>query len=148
MMIPLFVVLSLCYLLPAVNCENYTNCSTDIAVLERALFRSDNIAELNRIFYPPREASTRFIFVNYEFEHVNCTVTYIWAIGGFLLMQPPKIFRLTSLYFSTPANELIDLKLKLPQDCWDLVRNSDSNCSCVLSDSSILDIVTQQVRIW
>lgn len=81
--------------------------------------------------------------MTYEFEDINkCNVTYIWAVGGFLLVQPPKIFQLTSLYFSTPANNLTDLVIKLPEDCLPLLGDS---CSCDNEDDTLLDIMTQQV---
>ena len=110
----------------AVKCSSqtdYSNCSTDISVLEKALFSSKNMVQLNRIFYPPRESTTRFIIVKYEFKDTDCEVRYIWAMGGFLLIQPPRIFRLTSLYFSTLANNLIYImNLTLPTECWPLVH--------------------------
>lgn len=134
-------------LLSTVNCiNNFTNCDKDITVLERALYSPENIKQMNRIFYPPRETTSRFITVKYEFEDTNCNVTYIWAIGGFLLMQPPKIFQLTSLYFSTPANELTDLLIKLPNECWPLVHSGGNDCTCSHEDN-ILDILTQQVSL-
>ena len=144
------------HLLSTANCNNetnFTNCDKDITVLERALYSPENIKQLNRIFYPPRETTSRFIMVNYEFENTknefvdyNCNVTYIWAVGGFLLMQPPKIFQLTSLYFSTPANELTNVTLKLPRDCWHLAHNGSNNCTCMCENND-LDIITQQVSV-
>ena len=141
-------VLVLCFY--RANCEvNYTRCDQDITALERALYTPNNIKELNKVFYPPRETPSRFIKVTYKFDGHDCTVTYIWAIGGFLLMQPPKIFQLTSLYFSTIANDLTDLVIQLPDDCWPLVepkKKEDGDCTCQ-RNNNILDILTQQVRI-
>ena len=130
------------------SCEdNFTNCHKDITVLQRALYRAENIKEMNDIFYPPRVTPSRFIKVTYKFDKHDCNVTYIWAIGGFLLMQPPKIFQLTSLYFSTIANHLTDLVIYLPEQCWPLVRTEgrEENCTCRHEDDHILDILTQQV---
>ena len=139
------VVVLVCLL--AVECSSQTdnsNCSTDIKELEKALFSAENIKQLNKIFYPPRESTSRFITVEYDFEGTGCNVKYIWAIGGFLLMQPPKIFQLTSLYFSTLANDLTDLKIVLPKECWPVVHYKGNTCTC-LHDDNILDILTQQV---
>ncbi len=134
-----------------VSCEDndtFANCDQDITVLERALYIPKNIQELKRVFYPPREPPSRFIKVTYKFDGHNCSVTYIWAIGGFLLMQPPKIFQLTSLYFSTSANNLTDLVIQLPSQCWPLVNinGTEDNCTCMSCDYNKLDILTQQVR--
>ena len=135
------VVLSLCAYFA--SCEtNYTNCDQDITVLERALYRPENIKALNNIFYPPRNTPARFVKVHYMFDDDDCNVTYIWAVGGFLLMQPPSIFQYTSLYFSTITSDLTDLKIQLPSECRPLVQ---SNCTCKDDDNNILDIVTQQV---
>ena len=147
------VVLSACAYF--VKCEdyNYTNCDIDIAVLENALYfyHPKNRMELNRVFYPPRETASRFIKVTYKFDGHDCSVTYVWAIGGFLLMQPPKIFQLTSLFFSTRANNLTDMVIVLPSECWPLVEpkngTEDRNCTCVGDDINVLDMLTQQVRI-
>lgn len=40
---------------------NFTGCQNDTTVLELALYRPENIIQLNKIFYPPREPPTRFI---------------------------------------------------------------------------------------
>ena len=92
--------------------EDYGECSTKKSVLLQALYNtSDNLYELERAFAPPQpgEISSRYIKIVYSFADLegnygDCTVKYIWAIGGFYLIQPPKIFTYTSLLFSTPAN--------------------------------------------
>lgn len=129
---------------------NYTNCGSDLTVLENALyhFSPENRKHLNRIFYPPRETPSRFIKVHYKFEGHDCNVTYIWAIGGFLLMQPPSIFRYTSLYFSNKANNLTDMEIRLPSECRSIVEpKKDGKCTCDGDDYNILDMLTQQVGI-
>lgn len=129
--------------------KTWPECPSDLAKLEDALYNYNpqNIINLNKIFYPPRESPSRFIKVTYIFEnYTNCNITYIWAIGGFLLIQPPTIFQLTSLYFSSPANSLTDLDLWLPNDCQPLARNKENNCTCDNEDN-ILDILTQQVHV-
>jgi hypothetical protein len=123
--------------------DSFTDCATDVTVLEKALYKPDNVLQLNKIFYPPREPPTRFIKVTYEFEGTGCSVNYFWAVGGFLLVQPPKIFQLTSLYFSSPANKLTNLTIKLPAECQPLVQGD--NCTCDHEDNTLLDILTQQV---
>lgn len=145
-MLSALAVLAFCIL--TVHSANFTNCSTDMEALEFALYKytPENLRQLNRIFYPPRRTPSRFVKVRYHFEgSEHCKVTYIWAIGGFLLVQPPKIFQLTSLYFSTPANSLTDLAIQLPRECLGLV-GGDDNCTCKHENGKILDILTQQVR--
>ena len=124
--------------------EDYANCDQDLDVLAKALYTPENKKELIRNFYPPRSSASRFIKVTYKFNGTDCNVTYIWAIGGFLLMQPPKIFQFTSLFFSTLANNLIDMVLELPRECFELVKGNDTNCTCE-NDGNVLDILTQQV---
>lgn len=141
----LFVVAVVTLFVTFAGAFNFTGCQNDVTILEQALYRPENVIQLNKIFYPPREPPTRFIKVKYEFEDIHkCNVTYIWAVGGFLLIQPPKIFQLTSLYFSTPANNLTDLSIKLPEECLPLALVGDS-CTCDSKDNTLLDILTQQV---
>ena len=136
----------------AANQSNFSECSTQLDVLEDALFTTgDNIFELSRIFYPPSERTTRFIRVVYIFlddegEENGCNVTYFWAIGGFLLLQPPSLFRYNSLFFNYPNNDLTELDLKLPSACRPLIGADMSvrECSCANS-SERLNILTQQV---
>ena len=134
--------------------EDYKNCSTKRNILLKALFNTGrNLFELDKVFFPPRSQTSRYIKVKYTFlndngtDDGNCTVNYIWAIGGFLLVQPPTIFQFTSLYFSTPANKLEDLTLQLPSACKGLVYNETfDNCSCASGNRHALDRLTQQVR--
>ena len=133
--------------------EDYGNCSTDKSTLLRALYNfEDNLYQLDTAFASPGEGDhiSRYINVNYQFADVNgnytdnCTVKYIWAIGGFLLIHPPDIFQFTSLYFSTPANNEEKITLKLPYDCRDLT----DYCICHHADDSRskpLLVLTNQV---
>ena len=127
------------------------NCPEQMATLEKALYKTGrNQYELNRIFFPPRQLSSRYIKVNYKFlnndtseeNNTDCTVQYVWATGGFFLIQPPAVFEFTSLLFSYPANSLEFLNLTLPYECRPLVMNS---CSCSGRDNNELDILTQHV---
>ena len=118
-----------------------------LSELECALYHTDsNVLRLNQAFFPPRKATSRFIKVIYEFVNDNCTVDFFWAIGGFLLMQPPRIYELTSLFFSYPANSLENLTITLPQACQHLVGGN--SCSCDGTQNENLDIFTQQVNIF
>lgn len=136
--------------------STFEDCHTDFNTLEQALYETgDNLFELNRIFYPPYQRTSRFIRVNYTFLNETggddgCSVAYIWAIGVLLFFQPPRLFTLNSLYFNYPNNNLTTLNLKLPYECRHLLDNStnstDDTCSC-LNDSRKLDILTQQVSI-
>lgn len=144
--------------------SDYAECSTKKSVLLKALYNtSDNFYQLESAFAPPRpgEISSRYIRVNYMFEdsegnYGDCIVTYIWAIGGFLLAQPPQIFKFISLYFSSPANDRTNIYLKLPYKCRDLINDSDVDsinndnniCSCYRADDpkgERLLVLTNQV---
>ncbi len=122
--------------------------------LECALFTKDsNEKRLNQAFFPPRKATSRYIRVDYVFntseldkvDGDKCSVTYIWSIGGFLLVQPPSIFQLTSLMFNYPANDIENVVLELPLECIHVI-NANRTCSCAHLEDKKLDILTQQVR--
>ena len=149
---------SLCFtllllLLVTVSQAQYEDCGTKRDVLLEALFKTGtNLFKLDEIFFPPRTLTSRYIEVEYIFlndtgvDDGTCNVKYIWAIGGFLLVQPPKIFQLTSLLFSTRANELEKLTLELPSACKELVSSeTSSECSCAGENKHALDRLTQQV---
>ena len=143
---------SLVFLLCAVSTTCYDDCDTNLSTLELALFETgNNLFELNRVFYPPSLLTTRFIKVNYTFEGREvdtCTnVTYIWAVGAVLFLQPPTLFKINSLFFYYPNNELATLHIELPIDCIRLINGTDGVCSCE-NDSHMLDILTQQVQSY
>ena len=129
----------------------FEDCPTRLSVLETALYQTgNNLLELNEIFYPPNKQTSRFIRVEYSFQNEigglnDCNVSYIWAIGGFLLMQPPTIFQFTSLFFNYPNNDLEKLRLQLPYQCRPLINTSSSNCKCFGDNTHMLNVMTQQV---
>ena len=59
-------------------------------------------------------------------------MTYVWALGGFLLEQPPTLLQFTSLLFSVPVSNVWNLELTLPYPCRALLPNynDDGNCTC------------------
>lgn len=128
----------------------FGDCASNLSTLEQALFETgNNLFELNRVFFPPSLLTTRFIHVNYTFidedELETCTnVTYLWAIGEVLFLQPPTLFKINSLFFYYPNNELTTVYLQLPIECIELINKTDGECSC-MNDSHMLDILTQQV---
>lgn len=130
--------------------EDYTDCHTQKSVLLKALFNIENNRnELDRVFFPARVETSRYIKVTYVFLESDgspgtCNVTYFWAIGGFLLMQPPSIFRLTSLLFNNPANDLMELSLMLPYECRKLIEEDNEVCMCP-NYTTALSRMTQQV---
>ncbi len=137
-------------LAPCINAR-YENCTLKLSVLEEALYETDsNERSLNQAFFPPRQETSRYISVTYKFLDDNCTVTYIWTIGGFLIIQPPSIFKFTSLLFSTPANNVNELILTLPSQCRELA-GIGGNCSCDSQKNDNqnlnLDILSQQVSM-
>ena len=128
--------------------EKYNSCDT-LKSLEKNLYNTgDNMLNLMKIFYPPHKAGVSFLRVNYEFENEsgsldNCSVTYLWAIGGFLLYQPPTIFQFTSLLFNHKDTNSGKLSLRLPNACRQLVTVNDSKCSC--EHGAHLEVLTHQV---
>lgn len=131
----------------------YENCTTKRSVLVNALFETgNNLHELDKAFYP-QEGRSSYLEVNYKFQNSDgsvdddCKVTYIWAVGGFLFLQPPEIFMLTSLFFSLPANDVSEVNLVLPYECRDLVE-TNSSCQCNSSSSSQLEMLTHQVGMY
>ncbi len=134
----------------------YENCTVKLSVLEKALYETDsNERSLNKAFFPPRQETSRYITVTYRFltddkdgSYDDCYVSYIWTIGGFLIIQPPNIFKFTSLLFSTPANDVDELTLTLPSQCRELAGIGDK-CSCdsQKNHSLNLDILSQQVSM-
>ena len=135
-----------------ISATNYSDCDANLGTLERALYETEgNLFQLNAIFYPPSLLPTRFIKVNYTFineedSSMPCTdVTYIWAVGEILFLQPPTLFKLHSLFFYFPNNELTVLNLKLPVECLPLIEGIDHECTCS-NDSMMLDVLTQQVN--
>lgn len=142
----------------SISC-NVTDCVL-LSELECALYTTDsNEKKLNQAFFPPRKETSRYIRVIYDFKanpnsdysdvFQQCNVTYVWAVGGFLLIQPPTIFQLTSLLFSYPANDIYDVHLTLPEQCLELVHYDPINktCSCQAMEDQNLDILTQQVYV-
>ena len=133
----------------AVPTTTSASCTDDLDVLEEALFRTgSNLYQLNRIFFPPSLLPTRFVRVKYSFmdpsNNQNCSVTYIWAVGKVLFLQPPSLFKINSLFFYHPNNNLTTLSLQLPIECIHLINGTDGECNCS-NDSPMLDILTQQV---
>ena len=139
--------------------EDYKDCSTNKSTLLKALFdTADNLFQLDTAFASPGEDdhTSRYIKVIYSFADKDgnfdnkCTVTYIWAIGAFLLIHPPEIFQYTSLYFSTPANDQDNIILKLPYNCRGLINNIITDtCICYRANkksSKRLLVVTNQVN--
>ncbi len=149
------VVLLVCFPLSYSACNITENCAL-LKDLECALYTTDsNERRLNQAFFPPRKATSRYIKVVYVFNVSEvdtvagdeCNVTYIWSIGGFLLIQPPSIFQLTSLMFSYPTNTIDDITLYMPSPCHTVINTNTTgrNCSCANMENKNLDILTQQV---
>ena len=129
--------------------SKYAECGTKKSVLLQALFETgDNMFQLGSVFFPARQSTSRYIQVNYFFNGTNCNVTYYWALGAFLLVQPPTIFQFTSLLFRTPANDLMSVDLTLPRECLPLVDYNEDNDSCnCTSNDTFLTQLTEQVIV-
>ena len=109
-----------------------------------------NRKELNRVFFPQMHPTPRHVKVEYKFEgnrmEGGCSVTYYWSVGGFLLFQPPPVFRFISLHFSYSTNDLQTMTLTLPEECRSLVYNETTlDCSCKVDGDTLLDVLTHHV---
>ena len=147
-MMQIFITLLVPFLC-TVSATNYSDCSSNFSTLEQALYQTgNNLFELNRVFYPPSFLTVTFIRVNYAFTDKldMCTnVTYIWAVGTVLFLQPPTLFQFNSLFFYYLSNDFDKtLSLQLPIECIELADGTDGECSC-RNDSDMLDILTRQV---
>ena len=137
----------------------YSDCSTSLSTLEEALYKTGkNKFLLNKFFYRAREEAVPYAKITYHFqdeegqvsnsEEESCKVTYLWATGGFLLMQPPSVFTFTSLFFFHTRRRNFDLDLELPFECQSLVNTIDNEtCSCANRDNNPLDLLSQQVSL-
>lgn len=139
--------------------HNYSGCSSSLSVLEDALYNTGtNKLKLNRYFYPPRQEPVPYAKITFKFEDENgnlsdsedgkCEVTFVWAIGGFLLIQPPSVFTFTSLFFFHTRQNDFSLDLRLPYLCRPLVQEyeiENGTCTCANKDGG-LDLLNQQVR--
>lgn len=126
-----------------------STCKTLLSLAQAMYDTGDNILKLTRAFYPPQGQGVSFLRVTYDFEDEKgdldgCSVTYIWAKGGFLVIQPPTIFQMTSLLFNHKVSA--DLTLTLPFTCRHLINNG-SNCFCNPLEADTLDVFTHQVGI-
>ena len=132
------------------------DCATNKVTLQDVLYDDDgyNVLQLEQTFYPASASTSRFIRVVYSFFNENneldgCNVTYVWSIGEVLFVHPPTIFTYLSLYFNFPNNDLEFLYIRLPYECRGLVNtSSDGECSCGDESSTILQALTQQVRVY
>ena len=133
-----------------------TSCNSLRSLVQELYNTPGNLLNLNQVFYPPHQPTTSFVRVTYSFQNENdeldgCDVLYLWAKGGFLLIQPPSIFRFTSLLFNHGVNEKRNLNLILPNACRHLVERNNSTtnsseCKCDAENEDLLDILTHKVK--
>ena len=122
-------------------------CANNLPLLESALLHTrDNQIELLKAFYQPRRPPATFVVVHYTFldeeDHVICNKTWMWSSAVFYLIEPPTIFKLTSLFFATPYTTTANIIFT--HKCRDLVTwNEDGTCTC--KSNTPLDILTQRV---
>ena len=134
------------------NVSLYADCPDDFLVLQKALYgMKGNKYNLTKTFYPPRKPSTGFVQVNYYFEDEfgekdeDCVAKFVWASGGFLLIQPPSVFRFTSLFFDNKYDDITSVDLTLPYECRPLTVQPQCRCNISSDKDDFLDLLTQQV---
>ena len=68
----------------------------------------------------------------------------MWNSAVFYLIEPPTVFKFTSLFFATPYATTVNIVFK--NECQDLVTwNEDGTCTC--TSNSQLDILTQRASL-
>ena len=103
--------------------SEFADCSTNFTTLERTLYEfADNRFQILSTFFPARESVTLYVDVTYNFlpnETHNDTIheDWIWTSGSFYLVQPPDIFRFTSLFFVYPERRIGNLNITFPGAC-------------------------------
>ena len=134
------------------NVSLYADCPDDLLVLQKALYgMKGNKYNLTKTFYPPRKQPTGFVRVNYYFlnetgkKDEGCVATFLWASGRFLLIQPPSVFRFTSLFFDNKVDDITSIYLTLPYECRPLTVQPQCTCNISSDDDDLLDLLTQQV---
>ncbi len=137
---------------------SYSRCPYSFRVLENALYETEgNLLKMLAIFSPARKTQPSFVRVYYAFKEENgavsnCTVQYLWVEGGFLFVQPPKIFQFSSLLFYLKGSRLkeeMNLYLILPFECRPRIKEFENGtCTChdKSNPSSALEELTEQVR--
>ena len=133
--------------------STYADCSTNFNTLERALVETDNNRfRLVAAFYPPREAVSVYVDVTYTFKPDNETDNdtliekWIWTSGSFYLIEPPNVFRFTSLFFVYPEEGRIrKLDVTLPGACRKVTRTRNRKHE---NDEGMLEILTQRVSAY
>jgi len=133
---------SRCYV--SENTSVYYDCPKNLRTLEKALYETEeNHINLIKTFYPSGKPSPALVQVIFTFvDESDCTLTYYWASGWFLLVEPPSVFRFASLFFSNEDYDKNDLKIYLPTECRPL---AGEECTCYSANGNVLDILTQQV---
>ena len=132
------------------NSSAYIDCPNDFSVLEKALYEmKGNKVNLTKTFYLPQKHPLEFVQIHYFFkdiksgEYDDCNVEFLWASEGFLLIQPPSIFRFSSLFFADAVDKNESIVITLPLECLPLL---DETCSCSnSSNDNLLVILTKQV---
>ena len=145
--INIFVAFLILIVLSHADCQN---CSNTLSVLENALYANgQNRVNLEKAFFPSIQLTSRFLRVVYNFTDGadgDCVVTYFWSVGGFLFIQPPTVFKYTSLFFNFPANNVDNVTITLPNECRSLVKSESSGkCSCKNPGITFLDLLTRHV---
>ena len=123
------------------------SCGNDLETLERALLHTkNNKIELLKAFYQPRRPPATFVTIHYTFldeeGHIICNKTWMWSSAVIYLIEPPTVFKFTSLFFATPYTAIANITFM--NQCRDLVTwNENGRCTC--KRNSLLGILTQRV---
>ena len=92
---------------------------------EYILNNSRNFFNLQRVFFPPNDASPVFVTVKYHLDKERNSTVYFWSSAAYFFFHPVEIFQFTSLLFSDPSPRTGIINLFLP-------ATADTNSSCMV----------------
>ena len=96
-------------------------CSECYLNLKKSLLKQDqNIQNLSKAFFPPKDNIPEFVIVTYCFSE-NCTLnrTWFWTHDSSYLFFPIKTFQYLTLFFGKPAEFFSrTVTVRLDEDCY------------------------------
>ena len=107
------------------ECEDET-CTKCYKTLATQLLKNDtNYIELQTKFFPSNNDQPDFLTVTYLFdgksnlETISDQHIWFWSTSTFFFYYPIQVFQFTSLGFSDSSIKLNEVKLHLPESCYE-----------------------------
>ena len=123
--------------------QDYESCTTNFTTLKEALLDPDhNLYALTTVFFPPNVESPLYVTVTYDFGSSSTSTVYMWSKASLYLAIHPRMLQFLSLLFCYVEDKrIVDLKLRLPSACGDLVKHTASDAS------NFLFVLTERVSV-